>query len=127
MVPVSETYGTANDGVIAVTLPYANAYPWAGKTERMSVRDTLIAADPYVNYGALDTNGNGSLDNTELHLVIIVRGFEEILRRDGRGVHAERVGPPLTRADGRLRLLHPRAGRGDGRRHGLQRRLHAGR
>ncbi len=77
MVPVPETYGTANDGVIDVTLPYANGYPWPDETERTSVRDTLIAADPYVDYAALDTDGNGSLDNTELHLVLIVRGYEE--------------------------------------------------
>jgi M6 family metalloprotease-like protein len=75
--PVEESYGTADDGVIAVTLPYANGYPWAGEAERTSVRDTLIAADPYIDYAALDTDHNGALDNTELHLVLIVRGYEE--------------------------------------------------
>jgi M6 family metalloprotease-like protein/uncharacterized repeat protein (TIGR02543 family) len=77
MDPVAESYGTADDGVIEVTLPYANAYPWPDETERTSVRDTLLAADPYIDYAALDTNHNGSLDNTELHLVLIVRGYEE--------------------------------------------------
>jgi M6 family metalloprotease-like protein len=77
MDPAAESYGTANDGVIDVTLPYANAYPWAGEAERTSVRDVLIAANPYVDYSTLDTNHNGSLDNLEVHLVLIVRGFEE--------------------------------------------------
>ncbi len=77
MEPAAETYGAVNDGVIAVTLPYINSYPWPDESERTSVRDALTAADPYVDFNALDTNHNGSLDNTELHLVLIVRGYEE--------------------------------------------------
>lgn len=77
MEPAAESYGAVNDGVVAVTMPYANAYPWTDEGEWQSVRDALVAADPYLDFGALDINGNGSLDNSELHLVLIVRGYEE--------------------------------------------------
>ena len=75
--PVVENVGTENDGIIAVTMPYDNPYPWPDETERTTVRKALEAVDPDVDFSALDTNGDGSLDVTELHLVLIVRGFEE--------------------------------------------------
>ncbi len=75
--PANETYGTANDGVIAVTLDYAhpNSYP-TDVNNRWITRNALVAADSDINYGSFDTNGNGALDGTELHLVIVARGFE---------------------------------------------------
>jgi M6 family metalloprotease-like protein len=75
--PASETYGTANDGVIAVTLGYAHpdTYP-SGQSNREITSNALIAANAYIDYASFDTNSNGSLDGTELHLVIVARGFE---------------------------------------------------
>ena len=75
--PAAESYGATDDGVIAVNLGYVrpSTYP-IDVANRQIVRDALIAANSYINYGSFDTNGNGSLDGTELHLVIIVRGFE---------------------------------------------------
>lgn len=76
--PVSENYGVADDGVISVVLNYAhpNTYP-SDDNNRAIARNAMIAADPYVNYAALDTNGNGALDVSEVHLMVIVRGFEK--------------------------------------------------
>ena len=78
MEPANESYGTPNDGVIAVTLNYAhpNTADSTGTANRYLTRDALIAADAFISYNSYDTNGNGSLDGTELHLVIVARGHE---------------------------------------------------
>lgn len=75
--PANESYGTANDGVIAVTLNYAHpdSYP-TGQANREITSNALIAANAYIDYASFDADGNGSLDGTELHLVIVARGFE---------------------------------------------------
>jgi len=77
LAPAAETYGIANDGVIAVTLGYAHPYTLTSQENREISYNALVAADPYINYSSLDTNGNGALENTEVHLMIIVRGYEE--------------------------------------------------
>ena len=75
--PATETQGTANDGVIEVTLGYAhpNTYP-TGDSNRQIVRNALIAADSYIDYSTFDTNSNNKIDVTELHIITIVRGYE---------------------------------------------------
>jgi M6 family metalloprotease-like protein len=76
--PAAETYGTVNDGVIAVQLGYAhpNSYP-SDANNRLITRNALIAADAYIDFDSLDLDGSGALSVTELHLMIIVRGFEK--------------------------------------------------
>ena len=76
--PASESYGTANDGIIRVTLNYAhpNTGATTGDANRNIVKNALIAADPYINYASYDTNGNGYIDASELHIVTIVAGYE---------------------------------------------------
>ena len=78
LAPAAETYGTTNDGVVAVTLGYAHPNPYPTNDDnRLITRNALLAADPYINFSSFDTNGNGALDVTELHLLVIVRGFEK--------------------------------------------------
>ena len=36
----------------------------------------IIAADPFVDYAAYDTNGNGVVRNDELHITVVAAGFE---------------------------------------------------
>lgn len=76
--PASESQETANDGIIAVTLGYAhpNTRGSVGTDNVQLVRDALIAADSFIDFSSFDSNGNNALDNTELHLVVIPRGFE---------------------------------------------------
>lgn len=76
--PASETEGTANDGIISVTLGYShpNTRGSTGDANRQIVRNALIAADSFINYSSFDSNSNGSLDVTEFHLIVIPRGFE---------------------------------------------------
>lgn len=70
--------GLINDGIISVTLPYA--HPNTGGTvddrNRTIVRDALMAANPYVDFAQFDTDGDGMISATELHLVVIVAGAE---------------------------------------------------
>lgn len=77
LAPATESYGTVNDGVIAVTLNYAHPYPLTAQANREISYNALVAANPYIDYSSLDTNGNGALDTGEVHLMIIVRGYEE--------------------------------------------------
>jgi M6 family metalloprotease-like protein len=75
--PAEETEGTANDGVISVTL--ASNHPNTASTDdtvRTAVKQALIAADPFINYQTFDTDGNGTLSSSELHLVLVFAGYE---------------------------------------------------
>ena len=79
LIAAEETHGAANDGVIGwLNLGYAHPNP--GKsigpiTDKMA-RDAVIAADPYVNYAGFDTNGDHIISLNELHIVVIVAGYD---------------------------------------------------
>ena len=79
LVPVAESAGVANNGVVGwLQLPYdhpnfGNDYD-ASET-KLGV-DAVTAADPYVDYASFDTNKNGSLSVSELHVTVIVAGYE---------------------------------------------------
>jgi len=78
LAPVEENSGTANDGVIAVTLNYTHPNPYpTGDANRLITRNALLAADSFIDFSGYDSNGDGGIDITELHVMIIVRGFEK--------------------------------------------------
>jgi M6 family metalloprotease-like protein len=76
--PASESYGTANDGIVGwLTLPYD--HPNFGSDFEAGQRlahDAMVAADPYVNFAGYDTNGDGIVSADELLVVVIVAGNE---------------------------------------------------
>lgn len=75
--PAAESYGTANNGIVFVTLGYAHPNPSStGDSNRQITRDALIAADPYVNFASFDTNADLYLNTDELHIVVVARGYE---------------------------------------------------
>lgn len=76
--PAEESFGSANDGVIKVTLGYAHPNPGSstGDANRNIVKNALIAADPYINYASFDANGNGYIESKELHIVTIIAGYD---------------------------------------------------
>lgn len=77
-VPASETYGTANDGVVRVHLAYPHPNPgnqWTTGNDQIA-RDAILAADPYVSFAAFDTDHNGAIATPELHIAVIVAGYE---------------------------------------------------
>jgi M6 family metalloprotease-like protein len=77
--PAGESHGTANDGIIG-WLPLGYNHPDTrgtfGAANLKLARDAMIAADPYIDYAAYDTNGDGSLSTNELHIVVIAAGYE---------------------------------------------------
>ena len=79
LVPAAESAGVANNGVVGwLQLPYdhpnfGNDYD-ASET-KLGV-DAVTAADPYVDYASFDTNKDGSLSVSELHVTVIVAGYE---------------------------------------------------
>jgi M6 family metalloprotease-like protein/uncharacterized repeat protein (TIGR02543 family) len=77
-IPAPESYGTANDGVVVVTLhyPHPNTGGNLGDTNRQIVKDALFAADPYVDFAAFDDDSNGYISTDELHIVVVVAGYE---------------------------------------------------
>ena len=78
--PAAESSGTANDGVVGwLAMPYA--HPDTGSNtdyaaDAKLTADALKAADPHVNFGAYDTDGNGILYSEELHVTVVAAGQE---------------------------------------------------
>lgn len=77
--PATESFGTANNGVVG----WVNAGPThpntagnTGAANRVITRNAMIAADPYVDYASYDTNGNGVITSDELSVIVIVAGYE---------------------------------------------------
>jgi M6 family metalloprotease-like protein len=101
-IPAAETYGTTNDGVVGwLNLGYShpNTGDSTGIANQQIVKDALIAANPYVNYAAFDTNGNGYISSNELQLLVVVAGFERAYSNQSPSIWAHRwslnqVGPP---------------------------------
>src|SRR4029079_1801519 len=78
LVPATESSGTADDGVDGwVNLPMANP-GWVGdkSANDQATRQAIIAADPFVDYAAYDTDDDGVVRNTELHIVVVAAGLE---------------------------------------------------
>jgi M6 family metalloprotease-like protein len=82
LVPAAESSGTPGDGVVGwVNLGYD--HPDSGTDDEMGweadlrlARDAIVAADPFVDYAAFDADGDGVLAPGELHVVVVVAGYE---------------------------------------------------
>jgi len=74
--PALETKGTANDGVIRVTLTYnhPNTGEDINSKNQKIVIDAVTAADPYINYSIYDTNADSIITASELHILTVVAG-----------------------------------------------------
>lgn len=74
--PAAETKGTANDGVVRVTLNYK--HPNTGQVinskNQAIVVNAITAADAYVNFSLFDTNSDGMVVASELHILTVVAG-----------------------------------------------------
>ena len=80
LAPAAETSGTVGDGIVGwVTLNYNHpnyGSSFGSGTEQQLTRDAIVAANPFVNFAAYDTNGDGRISPSELLIVIIVAGNE---------------------------------------------------
>lgn len=83
-IPVEETSGTANDGVVTVTLTGV-AHPnkaegnnadkdglGSGNERRLAIE----AADQFIDFSKYDKNGNGQIEFTEMTVMYIYGGYE---------------------------------------------------
>jgi M6 family metalloprotease-like protein len=77
-IQASETWNIAGDGVIRVNLGYNHPDPGAtiGDANRQIVYDALMAADSYINYASFDSDYDNLIQASELHILIIVAGYE---------------------------------------------------
>ena len=80
--PAAESSGTADDGVIGWLdlSPYYAGHPNPGSTvsdvNKYITKRALAVADTYINFASFDTNSNGSISSDELHIIVVVAGFE---------------------------------------------------
>lgn len=74
--PASETKGTANDGVVRVTLSYTHPDTGDDLDERNQniVINAVNAANAYVNFRSFDANSDGIVTAAELHILTVVAG-----------------------------------------------------
>ncbi len=79
LIPALESHGSVNDGVIGwLNLGYSHP-DTGGNTNTntaLIVKNALIAADPYINYAVFDTNNDGYISRNELHIIVVVAGYE---------------------------------------------------
>lgn len=77
--PAAETSGLANDGIVG-WLPLGYAHPDPRNVDYPAsaavIGDALAAADPFVDFSAYDTDGDDVIEPHELHLVVIMAGYE---------------------------------------------------
>jgi M6 family metalloprotease-like protein len=82
LVPAEETSGTINDGIVgwldlgAYYETHPNPGSTVSNTNKYITKRSLQVADALVNFAGFDTNVNGSLSNEELHIIVVVAGFE---------------------------------------------------
>ena len=71
--------GVANDGVIGwLNLGYTHPNPGSvvNNDNKYITKHALQVADSYINFASFDTNGNGSISADELHIIVVVAGYE---------------------------------------------------
>ncbi|HOX29487.1 MAG TPA: M6 family metalloprotease domain-containing protein, partial [bacterium] len=73
LLPAPESYGSANNGVVVVTVPHSHP----NSDGEQTVADVIHAADSFVDFSSFDRNTDGKLTSDELHLVIILAGYEK--------------------------------------------------
>jgi M6 family metalloprotease-like protein len=77
--PATESYGTANDGVVgwlSLSRLHPNSAGTTGPANQQLTIDAIKAADPYVDFAAYDLNADGYIDSKELAVVVIPAGYE---------------------------------------------------
>ncbi|MBI3161138.1 MAG: M6 family metalloprotease domain-containing protein [Chloroflexi bacterium] len=79
LLPAPENYGAIRDGIIGwIKLPYN--HPNSGRNISMRnqalSKDAILASAPYVDYSIFDSNNDGYVSSTELHIVVVAAGYE---------------------------------------------------
>jgi M6 family metalloprotease-like protein len=77
--PATESHGTSNDGVIGwlrLSGNHPNTGSNTGDENGKIAEESIIAADPYIDYSFYDANNDGYVESTELSIIIMVAGYE---------------------------------------------------
>ena len=84
LAPAAESYGVSGDGIVGwiklegFNHPYDPGNPNYSGVEKSQeiVQRALLASNDYVNYASFDDDGDGFIAYDELHIMIIVAGYE---------------------------------------------------
>lgn len=79
LTPAEESNEFPNDGIVGwLALPYnhPNTRSNIAASSQSIAHDAIQAADPFVNFSAFDTNQDGVISFDELHVMIVVAGYE---------------------------------------------------
>ena len=74
---VNENEGTADDGVITVTLNKKHPNSGSSTTIHSDLKQAVEAADAYIDFSRYDTDGSGTITPNELQVMFIVAGDED--------------------------------------------------
>ncbi len=77
--PASESFGNSADGIVG-WVNLGQTHPNPGNQDwdavQTMVASVLRAADPYVNFADFDKDGDKAISSSELHIMLIIAGFE---------------------------------------------------
>lgn len=111
--PATETYhaggGTNNDGIVgwlSLNFNHPNSKGDVGAAANVKVfKKAIRAANPYVDFASYDTNADGFISSRELHVTVILAGYEAAFSTTcGNSIWGHRSAPgwsgDATTADG---------------------------
>jgi len=86
LVPAQERQGVENDGIVRVRLnrSHPNTVNNTGIANWLIARDALRAAVCYVDFTSFDRNGNLLITSDELHVLMIVAGYEAAFNQNNQ-------------------------------------------
>ena len=82
--------GSANDGVITVSLNYNHPNPGSSGSFHSYLKEAISLADPYIDFSYFDSDGDASLSKTELQVMFLVSGYESAYGSGAPGVWAHK-------------------------------------
>ena len=93
VVSPTESHGSTNNGFIG-WLRLSGNHPNTGanpnSTNQQIAKDAIEAADPFIDYSAYDSDGDGVVEPNELSIVVIVAGYERSYSADSPAVWGHR-------------------------------------
>ncbi len=90
LLPVTESQGIANDGIISVGLNKNHPDSGYNDTIHPDLREALEQANAYIDYSLYDINADGTISSDELVLLFVIAGNEDAYSGDNltKGVWA---------------------------------------